>query len=316
VVSVLGLGCAAMMGIASKRDSLRALHAAYDAGINFFDTARSYGYGESEGLLGEFCVGRRERVVLCTKFGILPGAGGWKHRIKPLARGLIRMFPGLRGAARRQAGQLHRSDQFSVAVLRTSLETSLRELRTEYVDLLLMHAAPMSVLAQEDLLEELGRLVDEGKVRVAGISGEPEVIAAAITGGFGVLRTAQFACNLANLGFVERIGSTAGGRFLVGNHPFGGPVGVAETRRRIAALAEDESLPKELRAKLDGNDPQLLPEVMLNAVLSGTGVGAIVPAMLQPQHLESNCKAIAQCRFDAEELGELRRALGGGFVGP
>jgi hypothetical protein len=102
----------------------------------------------------------------------------------------------------------------------------------------------------------------------------------------------------------------------VGNHPFGGPTGVAETRRRIAALAEDESLPKELRAKLDGNDPQMLPEVMLNAVLSGTGVGAIVPAMLQPRHLESDCRAIAECRFSAAELGWLRRTLAGGFVGP
>ena len=58
-VSVLGLGCAAMMGSAGRHESLVALAAAYDSGINFFDTARSYGYGASEGLLGEFCAGRR-----------------------------------------------------------------------------------------------------------------------------------------------------------------------------------------------------------------------------------------------------------------
>lgn len=58
-VSVLGLGCAAMLGRAGRRDSLAALGAAYDAGITFYDTARSYGYGACEGLLGEFFAGKK-----------------------------------------------------------------------------------------------------------------------------------------------------------------------------------------------------------------------------------------------------------------
>src|SRR5262249_18716172 len=88
--SVLGLGCASMLGRAGRRESLAALNAAYDAGITFYDPARSYGYGECEGLLGEFFHGaRRDSVVLCTKFGILPGnPAGWKNRIKPLARAI------------------------------------------------------------------------------------------------------------------------------------------------------------------------------------------------------------------------------------
>src|SRR5579863_5551946 len=96
-VSVLGLGCAAMMGRAGRRESLAALGAAYDAGITFYDTARSYGYGACEGLLGDFFAGKkRESVVLCTKFGILAAdAKGWKQRVKPLARGAIKLFPGL-----------------------------------------------------------------------------------------------------------------------------------------------------------------------------------------------------------------------------
>ena len=73
--SQLGLGCAAIMGRVGRRESLAALGAAWDAGINFFDTARSYGYGESEALLGGFLRGnRRSQAVVCTKFGILPAA--------------------------------------------------------------------------------------------------------------------------------------------------------------------------------------------------------------------------------------------------
>lgn len=311
-VSVLGLGCAAMMGSAGRRESLVALAAAYDSGINFFDTARSYGYGASEGLLGEFCAGRRDQVVICTKFGILPAAHTWKQSIKPLARSVLRLFPGLRKAARKQAGQLFTGNQFSVETLRNSLDTSLRELKTDYVDILLMHAAPMSVLAQDDLLAELQSLVAAGKVRMAGISGEHDGIAATLSQRPPILQTAQFACNIEHFGFLDEIAANQTaqpGMFMVANHPFGGPIGVAETRSRIAALRDTPDLPQNLRAKLDPGDPQLLPEVVLNTILTGTGIDAVVPAMLQPRHLKSNCQAIADCRFTFAELAQVRRAL-------
>jgi aryl-alcohol dehydrogenase-like predicted oxidoreductase len=319
-VSVLGLGCAAMMGSAGRRESLAALHAAYDAGINFFDTARSYGYGASEGLLGEFVEGRRDKVILCTKFGILSAQRNWKQSLKPLARGVLKLFPSLRASARAQAGQLFTANQFSVEVLRTSLETSLRELRTDYVDILMLHAAPIEVLAQEDLVAELERLVAQGKVRMAGISAEHDVIAATLARRPPVLETAQFACNIRNFGFLDRIGadenrSARSGMFLVANHPFGGPGGIAESRRHIAGLRNNLGFGDGLRAKLDPADPQLLPEVILNAILSGTVIDAVIPAMIQPQHLKSNCRAIAECRFTADELARIRQALraGAGF---
>jgi aryl-alcohol dehydrogenase-like predicted oxidoreductase len=316
-VSVLGLGCAAMMGSAGRRESVSALNAAYDAGITFFDTARSYGFGACEGLLGQFCAGRRDRVVLCTKFGVLPARNNWKQTMKPLARGAVKLLPGLRSTARKQAGSLQRSNSFSVGALRRSLEKSLRELRTDYVDILLMHAAPLSVLAQQDLLLELERVVEEGKVRVAGISGEPQVIAATLASRPPILQTAQFACNLGNFGFLEDLthqtqtnrDPTHTPMFLVANHPFAGATGMGETLHGIAALAGDPALPQELRAKLDLADPQLLPEVILNAILAGTGIDAVVPAMMQPRHLQSNCRALEDCRFTHTELGQLRHAL-------
>src|ERR1700722_13227658 len=83
----LGFGCSAVMGRAGRKASLAALAAAYDAGVIFYDTARSYGYGESEALLGEFLRGRRDSVLLSTKFGILPTPiGPLKRALKPLAR--------------------------------------------------------------------------------------------------------------------------------------------------------------------------------------------------------------------------------------
>ncbi len=307
-VSVLGFGCAALLGRASRKESLAALAAAIDAGITFYDTARSYGYGESETLLGDFFAGRREEVVLCTKFGIVPAAkGGWKQKVKPLAQAAIKLVPALRSVARSAAAGTSTGGQFSPQVLRDSFDTSLRELKTDYVDMLLLHAAPLEVLAQDDLLEALGRLVEAGKVRMAGISGEHDVIAATLAQRPRPLTTAQFAVNRTNLQFARDL--MPGPMFLVGNHPFGGPAGVASTVTRIAAMRQSESLPAELRAKLDPADPQLMPEILLNVILGATPISAVVPAMMRPANLRSNVKAVEQCRFTAAELTLLRNDL-------
>jgi len=82
-VSALGLGCWAMGGLwtydnepagwggVEDAESIRAIHCALDEGINFFDTAANYGCGHSEKILGQAVAGRRDRVILATKFGYI-----------------------------------------------------------------------------------------------------------------------------------------------------------------------------------------------------------------------------------------------------
>jgi aryl-alcohol dehydrogenase-like predicted oxidoreductase len=310
-MSVLGFGCSALMGRAGRSDSLAALSAAQDAGITFFDTARSYGYGQSEAILGEFLEGRRHTNIVCTKFGIVPASeNNWKQRIKPLAQKVVRLFPGLRSAARRHsAGQLA-AGQFTVEVLQASIETSLRKLRTDYVDILLLHGAPIEVLDQSDLLEAMSLLVQAGKVRVAGLSGSHAVVAELFRRSPGPLTSAQFAMDPASLQFTETTTSPAAQRFLlVGNHPFGGVAGVTSTGARIQQLRNETSLPEELRRKLDPADPLLMPEIVLNGILDGTHVSAVVPAMMRIANLKNNIRAIETCRFTSSELAVLRTLL-------
>ena len=309
-ISELGFGCAAVAGRVSRKDSLLALGAACDAGVTFYDTARSYGYGQSEGVVGEFLQGRRQSVVLCTKFGIMPAAaGGWKQKIKPLAQVAVRAFPGLRGMAQKQVQDQFVANLFTTETLRLSLEASLRELKTDYVDMLLMHAAPVTVLQQHDLLEAMGRLVESGQVRTAGISGDLAVIGRYFADRPAPLTTAQFALNLSNIGFAEECRRNDD-LMLVGNHVFGGPAGAASAREMLSALRMSAQLPAELREKVDPDDPQTLPELVLNCVLRGTGLTAIVPAMMQVRHIQSNVRALEHCRFTDEELAMLRRNLG------
>src|SRR6187401_2518668 len=69
VVSVVGLGCNNFGWRTGERKSVAVVHAALDAGVTLFDTAESYGDGASERSLGRALAGRREEVVIATKFG-------------------------------------------------------------------------------------------------------------------------------------------------------------------------------------------------------------------------------------------------------
>jgi aryl-alcohol dehydrogenase-like predicted oxidoreductase len=139
-VSVAGLGCNNFGRI--DLDATRAVvDAALDEGITLLDTADIYSLGASEELLGQVLAGRRDDVVLATKFGMdMAGANGadW----------------GARGSRR---------------YIRRAIEASLRRLATDYVDLYQYHV-PDGVTPIDETLAALDELVDEGKVRYVGSS--------------------------------------------------------------------------------------------------------------------------------------------------
>jgi aryl-alcohol dehydrogenase-like predicted oxidoreductase len=305
--SVLGFGCGAVLGRIGRADSLRAMNAAWDAGINLFDVARSYGYGEAEGLLGEFLAGKRDRAVISTKFGIWPERqGGWKQALKPVVRGVLRVLPGARGLVRRGAAGQMTPGQFTVPVLRASLEESLRRLRTEYVDVLFLHSAPASVMAQDDLMAEMERVVEEGKVRLAGLSAEAEVVGRALKTGPPVLRAMQFAANVFDLEVTRFAREDTTGRLFVANHPFGGVTRVEESKARLRSMAADPALPPDLREKLRDADKQALAEVVFGVILRGTGIHAVVPSMMNVENLRINVRAVESSRFTDGEIALVR----------
>src|SRR5262245_12759859 len=149
VSPVLGFGCSALLGPKSRADGLALLEAAYDAGIRHFDVARSYGYGDAEGLLGEFLQGRRHEVTVTTKFGLQPMKSVARLRtLVGVGRRLMRLSPMLRRALGARARSLVKSGAFGVDEARSSLETSLRELKTERIDIYLLHqCSPEDCLA-------------------------------------------------------------------------------------------------------------------------------------------------------------------------
>jgi aryl-alcohol dehydrogenase-like predicted oxidoreductase len=305
--SVLGFGCSAVLGRVGKQASLRALETAWDAGINLFDVARSYGYGEAEALLGEFLAGKRDKALIATKFGILPQKQqSWKHAAKPIVRAALRFAPGARSLVRRGISTQMTPNQFTVDVLRESLDASLRALRTDYVDCLFLHSAPAEILEQSDLFEALARVVEQGKARYIGISADSEVIELALRHRLPVLQAMQFPANLNRLTNAKY---PADETLFFANHPFGGVTGVAESRARIAALAVADDVSPELRAKLTGNTNLLLADLVFSLILRGTGVDAVICSMMNPANLKTNVEAMNRSRFSDEEIAFLRSKL-------
>jgi aryl-alcohol dehydrogenase-like predicted oxidoreductase len=143
MVSVAGLGCNNFGRRLDVTGTRAVVDAALEAGVTLLDTADSYGGGgRSEEILGEVLAGRRDEVVLATKFG---------HQAFDMQYG---------PAAGAKGGR---------AYIRRAVEGSLRRLRTDHIDLYQLHT-PDPVTPIEETLRALGELVAEGKVRYVGHS--------------------------------------------------------------------------------------------------------------------------------------------------
>jgi D-threo-aldose 1-dehydrogenase len=168
-IPVIGFGCSALTSVGEKK-ALHLLGTAFDAGVRHFDVARSYGYGESEGRLGTFVKSRRAQVTITTKFGIEPPRRTNALRFAMQAgRRLVQFVPAARGFLHRRAQGLVKGGAFSVKDARTNLETSLRELGTDYIDFYLLHEYAVSENSPDELVAFLTDAVKAGKIRYFGL---------------------------------------------------------------------------------------------------------------------------------------------------
>lgn len=142
-VSVLGLGCMGMSefyGPGDEQESIAVIHRAIDSGITFFDTADVYGNGRNEELVGRALRGRRDQVVLATKFANLGDKDG--------------KFVGISGKPE---------------YVRSACEASLRRLGVDVIDLYYQHRVDPDTPIEETV-GAMADLVRQGKVRYLGLS--------------------------------------------------------------------------------------------------------------------------------------------------
>jgi aryl-alcohol dehydrogenase-like predicted oxidoreductase len=171
--SVLGFGCAPILGSVGPAEARRAMSCALDAGVNHFDIARCYGYGDAERFVGRFLKPRRESVVIASKFGLeATGAARLLRPAKPLIRLLRRrrrsaeMPTGAQAAGSR--GPFLRGVPITAADMEKSLERSLKALGTDYLDIFLLHEPDWSNLPTDEITGSAEKLKRQGKIRAFG----------------------------------------------------------------------------------------------------------------------------------------------------
>lgn len=181
--SALGFGCAGLFREPTRSRRLRLLETAYELGIRHFDVAPMYGLGMAERELGRVVRGQRDSVVIATKFGIEPTPVARQlARVQAPIRRLLRAIPTLRQQMMSRAGGpesgaagalLYTSSGYDRASARASLETSLREIGTDYVDLLLLHDPTPGTVRSGDVCAFLEDARHAGHIRTWGIAGDP-----------------------------------------------------------------------------------------------------------------------------------------------
>lgn len=181
--SRIGFGCGRLAGGAATRESAALLEAALALGITHFDLAPSYGLGLAENVAGEVLAGNPD-VTIATKVGIgRPGNAGLKSLARQVLKPLLRATPALRARLARQAQAGADRNQFDPASVTASVEDSLKRLRRDCVDALLLHAPDPTDLTPT-LSETLLAMEAQGRVRTLGSSSNGDVDTVAP---FGVL---------------------------------------------------------------------------------------------------------------------------------
>ena len=282
-VSRVGLGCN-NFGRRLDLDGTRAVvESALEEGINFLDTADIYGGSESERFLGEILEGRRDQVVLATKFGMGEGANGTRD------------------------------------YMRGALARSLERLRTDYVDLYYYHQ-PDGVTPVAETIAAMAELVDEAMVRAIGVSNfSVEQLDEAVEAGqvvalqnrYSLLERAPEADVLpryAELGvaFIPFFPLASG--LLTGKYRRGEPPPAGSRLEGSDRLTDEAFDQVEALEEFASDHGHSLLELAIAGLASQPAIASVIAGATKPEQVRANAAA-ADWELSPEELEELS-ALG------
>ncbi|MGB9182640.1 MAG: aldo/keto reductase [Solirubrobacteraceae bacterium] len=293
-VTVVGLGCNNFGRRVDLAGARRVVDAAIDHGITFFDTADIYGSGQSETFLGEVLAGRRDQIVLATKFGMDMGDD--------------------------------RGPRGSRAYIAQAVEASLRRLRTDVIDYYWYHR-PDGVTPIAETLGTLHELVTAGKVRAIGASNfsaaeleEADKVArgqgltrfTAVQNEYSLLvRDAESevlpACQRLGIGFVPFFPLASG--LLTGKYRRGepGPSGARLSGRDEIASDRQFTQLESLQAYAEARHVTLV-DVAIGALLARDVVSSVIAGATKPEQVQLNAAAAAWVPTD-EDRRELEQLL-------
>lgn len=303
---VIGFGCSALTGT-SRRTALQILDSAFDCGVRHFDVARYYGYGEAERILGTFAKSRRTQITIATKFGIEPPKRTTAFQIALQAgRWVVRLLPAARKIIQRKSKNLIRSGAFSVRQAQSSLETSLRELGSDYIDLYLLHDYSLDAPSREELVIFLTDAVKAGKILRFGIGTSIE----------NVLQTFEFQPELCGIvqfqnsvltRNVDRLPFRPSDRLVITHGSLG-----ESYQSVLLFLKTQPDIARNWSAKLclDCSSEDTLSALMLNYAAEANSNGLVLFSSRKPARVRKNIKDVLERDLSIRQItlfGELVR---------
>jgi aryl-alcohol dehydrogenase-like predicted oxidoreductase len=292
-VSALGFGCAPLGSHVSEAQGMKALHAAFDRGVTWYDVAPPYGDGEAEEILGRFLAGRRDQVVICTKFGVpRPVIPPVMRFVRPAVRLAARMLRPLRGGMEK-VRRFTNKDRLHPEEIESSVTDSLRRLRTDYIDVLALHEPSPRDCANEAIARELRRMVQKGYVRAVAIAGSPEAVVSG-TRESELYRIAQ----LPDSPFapaIARVTAALGedeSPFFVTHSVFS----AHDLLSRL--LVGDGGRLGALASQLAYSPPFMVSEMLLDHAFAANPQGVVLASMFTQAHINMNCDRAGRVRKD------------------
>ena len=294
----LGFGCVQLTTHRDPKEAVSILEHSFGLGVTHFDVARAYGFGRAEGILGKFLRGRRHHVTVATKLGLQPPGGmAGNARLINAAKRLLSPFPALLQLAKRGGSALEKSGEFAPEAAIQSLETSLRELGTDYVDILLLHEAELAEAAGEALLDALQGEVAKGRIRHLGIASDFSKLHQDAGRLPPAYDTVQFndnpwRRNLPRLQNREQ-------RLLITHSIFEPAAQLIAAARMRAQLAAESS--RQIGADL--SNPDVIASLLLHYALRNNTGGVVLFSSTDARHIEANVREVRAPQFDEAQLG-------------
>jgi aryl-alcohol dehydrogenase-like predicted oxidoreductase len=283
-VTPLGFGAAPIGLLETERAAAgRLLNATLDAGVNLIDTAS--GYKGSEEVIGQSIAHRRGEFVLVSKCG--------------------RPVPQAQGA------------DWSAELIANTIDASLRRLRTDHLDVMLLHSCGKDVLERGEALGALVRARDAGKIRIAGYSGDNEAAAYAATlSDVAVIETSISIVDQHNIGAVlpaclqRSLGVLA--KRPIANAAWK-PIEAQQGFYRDYAVAYTDRF-KRLNLNpadfgIAGSQEQAWPELAMRFTLSIPGVHTVIIGTTRPENLRANVALADKGPLPTDVVERLRAAF-------
>jgi aryl-alcohol dehydrogenase-like predicted oxidoreductase len=281
------------LGRTSDDESLATIRRARELGVNFFDTADSYGFGRSESLLGIVLSRKRRDVIIATKVGVVRNTEG------PLKK------------------------DFSKAHIYHAVDGSLKRLRSDYIDLYQLHNPTLDDLRRGEIQEAMEMLQDAGKIRFWGVSvTTPEEGLEIVRQGWG--NTLQVLYNVLNQAPANELFPLAKqkGYGIIARVPLASGLLTGKMRTTTVFNKDDVRqnflTPKRLEEVIPrvddvksivGGTARSLAEGALRFVLANDAVSTTIPGARNVHQMELNAGA-AEIRIPQEVVDKLRSRLG------